>query len=68
MCQVEFELSDEFREELGDLLNGAEVPQKVVLTHSYGGYLEIEYDPEVPDDPVDPEELMKALDVFAKDA
>ena len=27
VCRVKFELSDEFREELGDLLNGAEVPQ-----------------------------------------
>ena len=68
VCRVKFELSDEFREELEDLLNGAEVPQKAVLTRSYDGYLEIEYDTEVPDDPVDPEELTKALDVFAKGA
>ena len=68
VCRVKFELSDEFREELGDLLNGAEVPQKAVLTRSYDGYLEIKYDTEVPDDPVDPEELTKALDVFAKGA
>ena len=68
VCRVEFELSDEFRKALGDLLNGAEVPQKAVLTRSYNGYLEIEYDTEVPDDPVDPEELTKALDVFAEGA
>ena len=66
VCRVEFELSDEFREDLGDLLTGAEVPQTAILTRSYDGYLEIEYDTEVPDDPVDPEELTKALDVFAK--
>ena len=41
VCQVIFELSDEFREELGKLLNGAEVPQKAVLTRSYDGNLEI---------------------------
>ena len=68
VCRVEFELSDEFREDLGDLLTGAEVPQTAILTRSYDGYLEIEYDTEVPDDPVDPEELTKALDVFAKGA
>ena len=68
VCQVEFELSNEFRKELGELLAGAEVPQKAVLTRSYDGNLEIEYDPEVSEDPVDPEELTKALDVFAKGA
>ena len=68
VCRVEFELSDEFSKELEDLLNGAEVPKKAVLTRSYNGYLEIEYDTEVPDDPVDPEELTNALDVFAKGA
>ena len=68
VCRVKFELSDEFREELGDLLNGAEVPQKAVLTRSYDGRLEIKYDTEVPDDPVDPEELTTVLDVFAKGA
>ncbi len=66
VCRVEFELSDEFRKELGELLNGAEVPKKAFLTRFYDGYLEIEYDTEVSDDPVDPEELTTALDVFAK--
>ena len=68
VCQVEFELSDEFREELGDLLNGAEVPQKAVLTRSYDDNLKIAYDPEVPEDLVAPEELTTVLDVFAKGA
>ncbi len=67
VCRVEFELSDEFRKELGEFLNGAEVPRKAVLTRSYGGNLEIEYDTEVPEYPVvDPEELTTALDVFAE--
>ncbi len=67
-CRVEFELSDEFRDELLELLNGAEVPEKAVLTRSYDGNLEIEYDPEVSEDLVDPEELTTALDVFKKGA
>ena len=68
VCQVEFELSDEFRKELGEFLNGAEVPQKAVLTRSYDDNLKIEYDPEVQEDLVAPEELTTALDVFAKGA
>ncbi len=68
VCRVEFELSDEFRKELGELLNGAEVPKKAFLTRFYDGNLEIEYDTEVSDDPVDPEELTTVLDVFAKGA
>ena len=68
VCQVEFELSKEFREELGEILNGAEVPQKAVLTRSYDGNLKIEYDPEVSKALVDPEELTAALDVFGKGA
>ena len=51
-----------------ELLNGAEVPEKAVLTRSYDGNLEIEYDPEVSEDLVDPEELTTALDVFKKGA
>ena len=48
VCRVEFELSDEFRKELGEFLNGAEVPKKAFLTRFYDGNLEIEYDTEVP--------------------
>ena len=42
--------------------------KKAFLTRFYDGNLEIEYDTEVPEYPVDPEELTKALDVFAKSA
>ena len=68
VCQVEFKVSDEFREELGKLLDGAEVPHKAILTRSYDNTLKIEYDPEVSEDLVDPEELTTALDAFAKGA
>ena len=68
VCRVEFELSDEFRKELGEFLNGAEVPKKAFLTRFYDGNLEIEYDTEVPEYPVDPEELTTTLDVFVKAA
>jgi len=68
VCRVEFELSKEFRDELGARLNGAGIPQKAILTRYYDGNLEYEYDTKVSDDPVDPGELVKALDVFAKGA
>lgn len=68
VCRVEFELSREFRKELGQRLNGAGIPQKTILTRYYDGSLEYEYDTEVSDDPVDPAELVIALDTFAKGA
>ena len=68
VCSVEFELSPDFREELGERLNGAGIPQKAVLTRYYDGRLEYGYDPEVSDDPVDPGELVGALGEFARGA
>lgn len=68
VCRVEFELAAEFRKELGERLNGAGIPQKAILTRYYDGSLEYEYDTEVSDDPVEPGELVKALDTFAKGA
>ena len=68
VCRVEFELSAEFRKELGERLNGAGIPRKAILTRYYDGSLEYEYDTEVSEDPVDPSELVNALDVFAKGA
>ena len=67
-CQVEFELSAEFRKELGERLNGQGIPRKAILTRYYDGSLEYEYDTEVSDDSVDSTELAAALDTFAKGA
>ena len=68
VCRVEFELSDEFRKELGERLSGTEIPKKTILTRFYDDTLKIEYDTDVSDDPIDPAELTTALDVFAKGA
>ena len=68
VCRVEFKLSAEFRKELREQLKGAEIPQKAILTRSYDGSLGYEYDTKVSDDPVEPGELVKALEVFAKGA
>ena len=68
VCSVEFELSDEFQQELREQLKGAEIPQKAISTRFYGGSLKFKYDPEVPPDLVAPSELKEALNVFAKGA
>ena len=65
VCRVEFEISDEFRQELEERLNGATIPQRVILTRHYDGSLTHEYDTEQPNDLVD---LIEALDTFAKGA
>ncbi len=65
VCRVEFELSADFRKELGERLDGAELPQKAILTRYYGGSLKYEYDTELSDDLVGPGGLMAALDAFA---
>ena len=68
VCRVEFELSSKFQKELGERLTDGEIPQKAVLTRYYDGSLKHKYDTEVSDRPVDPTELLAALDTFAKGA
>ncbi len=68
VCRVDFKLSAKFRTELAERLDGAEVPPTAVLTRYYDGALTSEYDGEVPDDAVDPSDLVEALHSFAKDA
>lgn len=65
VCEVKFELSDEFQQELKERLNGAEIPRKAILTRFYDGSLKFEYDLEIPPDLVAPSELQEALNVFA---
>ena len=67
VCRVEFEISAEFREELRDRLDESEIPQRAVLTRFYDGRFEFEYDPVVTDDPVVADELVTALNTFAKE-
>lgn len=68
VCRVEFELSADFREELGARLDGAGIPRKAVLTRYYDGSLEYGYDAEIADDPLDPDELAGALGKFTRGA
>jgi len=65
---VEFELSEPFREALKTKLGGNHTPKTATFTRYYDGHCDIEYDTEITDDPVDPPELVSALDAFAKGA
>ena len=68
VCLVEFELSEPFREELETKLSSNHIPKTATFTRYYDGHCDIEYDTEITDDPVDPAELVAALDEFAKGA
>ena len=68
VCQVEVQLSEEFHKELSEKLDSEKVPQKAILTRYYNDSLEFKYDPEISDDPVDPGQLVTALDDFARGA
>ena len=68
VCRVEFKFSDNFHKTLGELLVGAAPPRKAILTRYYDGSLEYEYDKDVVDDPVDPNEFLNALDAFSRGA
>ena len=68
VCRVDFDLSEDFREELGERLGSAAIPQKAVLTRYYDGRLEFEYNTELPDDSLDPAQLVEALEAFARGA
>ena len=68
VCLVEFELSESFRKELEAKLSSNHIPKTATFTRYYDGHCDIEYDTEITDDPVDPAELVAALDEFAKGA
>jgi len=68
VCHVEFELSDDFRGELRELLDVSDIPATATFTRFYDGSLAIEYDTAVPEDAVPPGELVSALGRFAKAA
>lgn len=68
VCEVEFGLSAEFQQDLKEQLNGAEIPQKAILTRFYDGSLKLKYDLEISPDLVAPSELQEALNVCAKGA
>ena len=65
VCSVEFEISEEFRRELGKEFREARIPQNVTLTRHYDGTLSFERETEESNDLGD---LLVALDTLAKGA
>ena len=63
VCRVEFELSQEFQGEIPQehISGPAKVPEKVVVTHYYGGGALYEYIPEVDYEPLASENLWKEV-------
>ena len=68
VCRVEFELSSEIRQEIGEHIIGTSIPKKATLTRYYDGHLEYAFDTEVADDKLETVELAVALESFASDA
>lgn len=68
VCEVEFTLSDDFRTELKQILDGTEPPPTVTCTRYYDGSLYINYDDSGFNDAVPSSELVVALDSIAKAA
>ena len=68
VCGVEFEFADEFRSELQKSTGSGKIPEKVVATRYYDGRLSFEYDPDIPDDAVEPRKLHEVLDDFKNEA
>ena len=69
VCSVEFEIPEELRIEIGELLEEDEKPpEKVTATRYYDGSFELEYVPELEEKPLSPQPVLTALDAFAKSA
>ena len=69
VCSVEFEIPEELRIKIGELLEEDEKPpEKVTATRYYDGSFELEYVPELEEKPLSPEPVLNALDAFAKSA
>lgn len=67
VCEVEFELSLEFRSRLTTEL-GTDIPLTAICSRYYDGSLQISYNTAISDNPVLPDELLQSLEVFAKAA
>jgi energy-coupling factor transporter ATP-binding protein EcfA2 len=65
VCSVAFELSDSLRSEMQALVSGAAPPKEAICTRFYDGSLETHFDPEFPDNPVEPKPVIQALNAFA---
>ncbi len=69
VCSVEFEIPEELRIAIGELLEeDGESPEKVTATRYYDGSLKFEYAPAIGEKPLEPEPVLNALEAFASSA
>lgn len=68
VCSVGFEINEQIRSELQGLVGDNEVPTEAICTRYYDGSLEIEFDPDIPDEALSPDQIVTALETFAKSA
>ena len=69
VCSIQFEIPDELRNEIGNLLEeDVELPKKVTGIRYYDGTLTFEYCPQIVEQPLGPGPLLAALDEFASSA
>lgn len=69
VCSVAFVIPDETRSEIsGMFAEGQEPPSEAILTRYYDGSLSFAYEPAIPDLPLSPEPVIKALAAFSSAA
>lgn len=69
VCSVEFEIPEELRIEIGELLEeDGESPEKVTATRYYDGSLKFEYASTIEQKPLASEPVLNALEAFASSA
>ena len=69
VCSVEFEIPEELRLEIGELLEeDGESPEKVTATRYYDGSLKFGYASTIEEKPLAPEPVLNALEAFASSA
>ena len=69
VCSVEFEIPEELRIEIGELLEeDGESPEKVTATRYYDDSLKFEYAPTIEEKPLALEPVLNALEAFASSA
>ena len=69
VCSVEFEIPEELRIEIGELLEeDGKPPEKVNATCYYDGSLKFEYSSTIEEKPLAPEAVLNAIEAFASSA
>jgi len=69
VCSVVFAISKVMKAKMADILEPGQIPPtEVILTRYYDGSLSTEYDQDIEEKPVLPEQILRALSAFASSA